>query len=552
MRGFSGGLANKTLVLIDGRAVYDPLFGGTLWDVQDVVLADVDRIEVIRGPGATLWGANAVNGVVNIITKSSADTQGSYAKAGGGNVEEGFATARYGGKVGKATYRVFGKYFDRDHFTTVTGEPAHDAWDFGHGGFRVDIPGDARTNYTVQGDIYNAGEIGETLRIPIANQHLQFQQQTDTGWANGGNLLLRASHATSADSGFSLQLYYDRTSRTQGGGFHVERDTGDFDFRHHFQLGKRDEIQWGVGERYSADRSRSSAVLALTPESRDLNTVSGFVQNTITLLPDRVFAMLGTKLENNSFTGFEVQPSGRLWWTPDDRDTLWASISRPVRVPTRIEQDGFITLGIVDTGLAGGGAASGVFAPIGLAGNPSADSEKLIAYEVGYRRMLTENLSVDIAPFYNDYTRLLFVPRTILGTFTNAGSGESYGVEVSSMLRAFDRWSLEGSYTYVDVEIHGDLAPTDQGDSPHHQVKVLSFLNVTDDIELNTGLYYVDKVQTQQVPYYVRLDQGLTWHATPHIDFSLWGQDLLQHTHRETSMTERVERAVYAEVDFHF
>ena len=555
MRGFAGGLANKTLVLIDGRAVYDPLFGGTFWDVQDILLTDLERIEVIRGPGATLWGANAVNGVINVITKSSAETQGLYVKAGGGNIEHGFASARYGGKLGNATYRVFGKYFDRDHYSQqncdldAAGEcrpgrertdSAHDAWDLAHGGFRVDIP-HGLTNFTVQGDIYNLGHLGESTAIPQANQ--KPLQDINTGWTNGGNLLMRGSHAISPTAGLSMQAYYDRTSRTQAAGFHVERDTIDFDFRHYFRLGARNDIQWGLGDRTSADRSRDSEIVSLDPRSRKLNTISGFVQDTITLVPNELFAMIGTKLENNSFTGFEVQPGGRLWWTPDDRDTLWASISRPVRVPTRLEQDGFLVVAIAEAG--------GQQQPVGVLGNPDAKSEKLIAYEIGYRHRFFENLTLDIAPFYNDYSNLLFVPKTLIGTFANAGSGESYGVEVSSMWRPFERWSLEGSYSYVKLEIHGDILPSDEGTSPHHQVKVFSFFDLTDQIELNTGLYYVDDVVTLGVPSYVRLDQGVTWHATKNIDLVLWGQNLLEERHREASDVQ-VERAVYAEVNFHF
>jgi iron complex outermembrane recepter protein len=553
MRGFTGGLANKTLVLVDGRAVYDPLFGGTFWDVQNMVLADIERIEVIRGPGATLWGANAVNGVINIITKDSADTQGLHALAGGGNEYEGYGMARYGGTLFEGgTYRIWGKYFNNDHYMTRTGS-AHDAWDFGHTGFRFDYDNAEDTKVLLEGSLFNSWRLGEQVAIPVPNQHLKFNQRIGEGRSNGGHILARVEHEYAPGAGLSLQAYFDHSQRIQSAGLYLERDTGDVDVRHHFGIGDRHEVIWGVGDRYSADRTRSSAdtTVVLEPRSRAFNTVSGFVQDTITLVPDSVFAMIGTKLEYNSYTGFEVQPSGRLWWT-DDRNTLWTSISRPVRVPTRIEQDALFTFAYVDTGLWAGEPATGIYAPIGVQGTRSVKSEELIAYEIGYRRRLAENLTMDIAPFYNDYSRLLYLPKSLIGTWSDAGSGESYGVEVTTAWQALERWKLEASYSYVDVQIHGDLLPHDELTSPHHQFKMRSYWNITDTIECNTALYYVDEYRREAVPDYWRLDQGLTWHATPNVDFTIWGQNLLDDRHREVSPTVQVERSVYAEVAFHF
>jgi iron complex outermembrane receptor protein len=553
MRGFTGGLANKTLVLVDGRAVYDPLFGGTFWDVQNMVLADIDRIEVIRGPGATLWGANAVNGVINIITKDSIDTQGILAIVGGGNEYEGYATARYGGQLFEGgTYRIWGKYFNNDHYMTPTGS-AHDAWDLGNAGFRFDYDDGENTHVLFEGSIFNSWRLGEQVAIPVPDRHFQFNQRVGNGRAHGGNLLARVEHEYAPGAGVSLQAYYDRSSRIQQAGLYLERDTGDVDLRHHFRVGDRHEVIWGVADRFTADRTRSSADTGYVfdPRSRDFNTVSGFVQDTVTLVPDRVFAMLGTKLEYNSYTGFEVQPSGRLWWT-DDRNTLWASVSRPVRVPSRIEQDAFVTFAVVDTGQIAGQPPTGIYIPLGVQGSRSLESEELIAYEIGYRRRLAENLTIDIAPYYNDYSRLLYLPKTVFGTWTDAGSGESYGVEVTTAWQALEQWKLEASYSYVDVQIHGDLTVHDQLNSPHHQFKMRSYWNITDTVECNTALYYVDEYRMEEVPDYVRLDQGFTWHATPNVDFTIWGQNLLDDRHREVSRTIQMERSVYAEVAFHF
>jgi iron complex outermembrane receptor protein len=551
MRGFTGGLANKTLVLIDGRAVYDPLLGGTFWDIQDILLTDLDRIEVIRGPGATLWGANAVNGVINVITKHTRDTQGVHARVGAGLEEQGFASARYGGKVSeRAHYRVWGKYSERDHYSYDNDESAHDAWDIAHGGFRYDFDYDAATALTVQGDVYNLGHLGERTRVPVPGAHLQFNNRIDQGWANGGNMLARVVRSTSPTSGWAMQAWYDRTHRKQGAGFRFERDTADVDFRHHFRLGERNDLHWGLGYRYSTDDTRASETIVFRPESRDFHTVNGFVQDTVTLMPERLFAMLGTKLEHNDFTGFEVQPSGRLWWTPDDRNTLWAAVSRPVRVPSRIEQDVILTIGIADTGELGNGPPSGVFVPLTIFGERAADSEKLIAYEVGYRRKITDRLTIDIAPFYNDYTHLIFAPKSGVGEL-GSGSGESYGFEVASMWRPIDRWNLAASYSWLDVQIHGDLAPLDEGTAPTNMVKLLSYFDVTDRLQLNTALYYIDEIPAVPSPEHVRLDQGIVWKARSWLDLGIWGQNLLEDTHRESSAV-RVERGFYAQATVNF
>jgi iron complex outermembrane receptor protein len=547
MRGFSGGLANKTLVLIDGRAVYDPLFAGTFWDVQDVLLADVDRIEVIRGPGATLWGANAVNGVINVITKRAADTQGAYLKVGAGTEEHGFTSARYGGKLSdNGAFRVWGKYFNRDDLTTVTGDSPHDEWDMGHGGFRADLEVDERTTFTLQGDAYNL-RFDERVNVPVPNQNSVFTQREDRGKASGGNMLLRISRAETETSGWTLQTYYDRTYRRQTADFEVERDTADVDFRHYFAVARSHEIMWGLGYRHSADETAPSVgnIIVFDPDSRTLNTYSAFVQDTVTIVPDRLTAMIGSKFDHNTYTDFEVQPSARLWWTPDDRNTVWAAISRPVRHPTRTERESILTLRIAET-------APGVFTPVQVVGNRDLESEELLAYELGYRARLTSELTLDIATFYNDYSELIFIPPTTSGVWTDEGSGETYGAEIATQWRATDQWTIEGSYSYVEVLIHGPVLPQDEGNAPVNQVKARSYWDITKNLELNTAVYYVDRVPTADADPYVRFDTGVTWRPRDGFELSIWGQNLLDESHREASSFVEAERAGFVEAVIRF
>ena len=552
MRGFNGGLANKTLVLIDGRSVYDPLFSGSFWNVQDVLLEDLDRIEVIRGPGATLWGANAVNGVINVITKSARDTQGWYVSGGAGTYEHAFGEARYGGAIGdNAWYRVYGKYFDRDHFVTADGESGHDDWDMGRGGFRFDAEGDNDITYTLQGDIYDSTQIGERLLLlPVPNQHLLFTQDIRDGRNSGGNTLFRIQKDVEQERGWSLQGYYDRTERVTNAGFRVHRDTYDIEWRHYFPLGERHDLMWGVAARSTSDDTWPGPNTILDPASRTLDRFNSFIQDTITLAPDRWFAMIGSKFTYNTYTDFEIQPSGRLWWTPSDRHTFWGAISRPVRVPSRIEREGTLVFGYVDTGLAGGGPPSGVFAPLGVFGD-DVEAENLISYELGHRVRLTHDISLDTALYYNEYDSLIYVPPTVLGMWNNDGAAETYGGEVALTWRVADNWRVESSYTFVDVQVHGPIFTQDEENTPHHLAQLRSYLNVTKDVELNSALYYIDRVSSADADAYLRLDVGLIWYVNPNLELAVWGMNLLDPSHPEFSGLE-VERSAFFQATLRF
>ena len=544
MRGFNGSLANKTLVLIDGRAVYDPLFGGTFWDVQDTVLEDLDRIEVIRGPGATLWGANAVNGVINVITRSAKDTQGALLGAGVGTYERGFGEVRYGFEVGEhAWMRVFGKWLERDAFTDIESEGTHDDWAMARGGFRFDAEPSDGVTLTLQGDAYHTDRIGEfTPSYPVPGQSLVFASDVRDQRRTGGNVLARLSREEKS-SGWALQAYYDRTEREYGLGFELARDTFDLDWRHHFEAGNRNEVVWGLGARYWKDRTRDGAFLLMDPDDSDFTQVGGFIQDTITLVPDRLFAMVGTKVSLNDYTGLEVQPGARLWWTPDERNTLWASISRPVRLPSRTEEHGTLVFVYIDQGVLAGGPPTGVIVPLGLQPNDDLEAEELLAYEAGYRVRPHEQVTIDTSVYFNDYDRLIYVPNGI-SAFDNNSAAESYGGEVALSWRVRDEWSLAASYSLAKVQVHGSAVPADEGNTPLQMAQLRSSVDLTEKLEWNAGLYYVDRVRQADVDPYMRLDVGLTWRFHPGWELSVWGQNLLDPAHREFSANE-VPRGVY-------
>jgi iron complex outermembrane receptor protein len=560
-RGFNDVFANKLLVLQDGRTIYTPLFSGVFWDVQGTMLEDIDRIEVIRGPGATLWGANAVNGVISIISRSARDTQGTLLSFGGGSEDRGFAAARYGGKISdNAWFRVYANYYNHDDQLLPNGDSADDAWQIGRTGFRVDW--DLKPDQdllTMQGDLYR-GEIGHIFGTFDPTSPTLSGTVHDKATVDGGNILGRWSHLFSADSDLSLQMYYDRTERNTAI-FKEQRDTFDLDFQHRFGLWNWNSIIWGAGYRFTADRVGNDPTISLFPDKRALNLYSSFVQDEIKLVPDVLGLTLGSKFEHNDFTGFEVQPGARLLWTPHVDHTVWASVSRAVRTPSRAEDDIEIN--------SSAEVAPGVFVPATLHGSRNFVSEELIAYELGYRSQFKERVSLDLASFCNDYCHLRSLEADPLNptqvTLGNKLYGSSYGIEVATTVKLLNWWRLKGSYTWLEMNLHHRSGSTDttsadraEGSNPQNQFLIRSLMDLPHGLALDATLRYVDNLPAIKIDSYLTLDVRLGWRINRHVEVEVGGQNLLQPEHTEfnpsfiqTPRTE-IQRAVYGRLTIRF
>jgi iron complex outermembrane receptor protein len=582
IRGFNERFANKLLVLIDGRSVYTPLFAGVYWDIQDVVLEDIDRIEVIRGPGGTLWGANAVNGVINIITKKASETQGALLSVGAGTEEIGFGTARYGMKLGNNAYaRVYGKYFKRDDFKgTSTGrDDASDEWWLGHGGFRMDWDPQDNDTFTLQGDVYD-GEFGSFSTN--AEPPPTFQSSgTEDPEAVGGNLLGRWTHRFAGGSESQLQAYYDRTDRdSRPPTINEERNTADIDFQHRLHVLGNHDVVWGLGYRVTWDDIPGSFSLSFDPVDRTDHLFSAFVQDEIRFRDDKVRLTIGTKLEHNDYTGFEFQPNARLLFKPTERHSLWFAASRAVRTPSRAEDDIRIIANVIPAGTPGTPCATSPLpCYIGFTGNHGFDAEELIAFEAGYRQQVLDNLGIDITAFYNMYDEL----RTVVpGTPTfednppthvlipivvgNGLEARTWGFEVAADWRPLDYWTLRSGYSFLemDLDFNGSAA-TDpvsgfaDGSSPQNQVFVHSMLDLPYDFEFDSTIRWVDELKSLGISDYASLDLRLAWHATEHVELAIVGQNLLSTTNQEFASSQfvndeptQVERSVYGKVTIEF
>lgn len=552
IRGFNGVLANKLLVMIDGRTVYNPLFAGTYWELQDVVLDDIDRIEVIRGPGGTLWGANAVNGVINIITKHTNATTGNYLTTIYGNEEKGTVSARHGGAFGPNNfYRVYAKFNEHDSSRALNGDDAQDEWWSGRTGFRADW-GDS---FTLQGDVYRTltEQINSTPFVGAPNNMII---ENETMASEGANILGRYKKDLDDGALLTVQSYLDYTTRDQIL-LEDKRLIYDLDAQYNFRPIGVHEIIAGAGYRFTHDDLSGSPSVEFSPASRNDHLFSTFVQDKITLVPDQWYLTLGSKFEHNDYSGFEYQPNARLQYHPDTSQTVWASVSRAVRTPSRLEHD-------LDQTIT-------VFAPsteVVLQANRDFDSEELTAYELGYRKQFTPDFSMDIATFYNDYDRLSTIGflTPSVGLFpiqaVNGMKAETYGIEIASSWRVIPDLQLSAGYSFLDMFLHVDQnngfnLETAEGDSPHHQANARASWNITDNVSLDTSVYYVDQLSQSNVDNYIRLDMNLGFRISDGVTFNLVGQNLLDNAHREFSSptslnAAEVERSVFGKLTWQF
>ncbi len=573
-RGFNGRFDNKLLVLIDGRSVYTPLFSGVYWNVEDVMLEDVDRIEVIRGPGATLWGANAVDGVINVITKKAKSTQSAVVTAGAGTEERAAGGVRYGGKLGDNTYyRAYTKYFDWGPSAYPSGMTAHDGWDALRGGFRADWTPAGANSLTLQGDIYRT-RFDETLTVASLSAPYSNTFPND-GKYSGGNILGRWNHASEGSS-MSLQMYYDNTTITDHSLFGDHQNILDIDFQHGFHVGDSQQFVWGVGYRSIRDKNDASFTVSLQPNQVTLNQFSTFIQDEISLADNRLQITLGSKFERNEFTGFEIEPNARLLWNLTPNQSIWTAVSRAVRTPALTEEGLRLNSQVIPPGTPAN--PTPLPAVVAVFGSQQFNSEDLLAYELGYRVQATSSVSLDIATFYNNYSNLRsaepgapFVegspaPTDIVIPFVagNKMSGGTYGVELFADWKVIPKWRLVGSYSYLQMDIHKNRDSQDptpdnpNGSSPRHQWYLRSSIDLPKHFEQDTTLRFVDQLPGLNVPSYYSLDAHLGWRPVTKLEISIGGQNLLNNWHFEfmpdfvnTSPTV-VKRSIFGSITWKF
>ena len=531
-RGFNGdsqdeSFSNKLLVLIDGRSVYSPLYSGVYWDAQDVMIQDIERVEVISGPGATLWGANAVNGVINIITRRTADTQGALVSLAEGNLERD-ASARFGAQSGSdLTYRVYAKGFERDSLDASTGASADDGWSKTQGGFRADWSPGADA-LSVQGDVYRANEhqpAGADVSI------------------EGTNVLGRWRHTFDAYSAVEVQAYYDQTQRFTSGSAGIVLNTYDIELQDSFRLGSRHDIVWGAGERVNSYDITNTASLLFLPEHRALNLSDVFAQDNVALTRT-LKLILGLKLENDPWSGTTPLPNARLSWKLTDKVLLWSAVSRAIRSATPFEHDVAEYLGNT----------------LFLAGNPDFRPEKLTAYELGFRGEAASSLSISVSTYYNVYDDLRTIdinPVTVIPLqWGNGMQGDTYGAEIWGRYQVSEAWRLAFGYDEQRQQLRFKsvlsslLGFSQAGDDPPRQASLRSSWNLGDALTFEADLRYVGSLPDPSVPAYGELNARLAWRVSRHFDVALAGFNLLHAHHVEyVSPTDEIGRSVLVTAD---
>src|ERR1700733_5061981 len=545
VRGLNGRFSNEVLVMLDGRNVYTPTFGGAFWDVLDLPLEDIERVEVIRGPGATIWGANAVNGVINIITRKAAETRGGMVVAGAGNLDQGFGTGQYGGSLGKSTdYRVYTKYFNQDPLPGLTGQDGGDGWHLLRGGFRSDSRLSTKDKLMVQGDLYTGKEGQPSTFLPSVTSP-GVQNIDSRVPLSGGFLYSVWDHVFSARSDTSLKISFDRYERDDE--LLEQRRTFDVEFQHHIAWGSRQDFVWGANYRNTDSHTHGDLEFSLNPANVNMQLFGLFVQDEIALVPDKLFLTAGIKLDHNYYTGFNILPSAGVAWTPHKRHMFWAAIAQANRTPAETDTGSRIDF----AAFPGPGGVPTIAA---LVGNPHFNDEALTAYQTGYRTTVLEHLSIDLAAYYGHYYHQETTepaapffettpapPHLVLPvTYENLMHGKAYGFEMAVDWKATDRWTLSPGYGFEQIHMHLDPTSRDtgavldaEGSTPVDGAQLRSHLDLRHGVAWDASTYFVDRLRSGQIPSYTRLDTGLTWRWTEGLAMSLVGQNLVKDRHLE-------------------
>ena len=570
-RGFNSRFAPSLQVLVDGRSVYTPSFSGVYWEVTNVLLEDVDRIEVIRGPGATIWGSNAVNGVINIITRKASDTQGGFLQASAGNVEKNMVAARYGSTMGEDSFwRIYAKHRARDEFDRVSGENASDDWQINQTGFRMDAQISSADDVIIQGDVYD-GHIHQDLYLYSQTPPYMGEFPVKTH-VSGGNIMGRWTKVLSGTSEMSVKMYYDSMLRCEDM-LNEDRRNLDMEFQHRFGMGFGNDVIWGVRLRHSHDDYSGSKATFMDPESTDDRLYSAFIQDEVSFPGDQVKLTFGSKFEHNDYTGLEIQPSTRLLWKPGEHHRLWAAVSRATRIPSRVEADAVIYF----AGTSVDGSPYPLYTR--FLNNKDQTAETLWAWEAGYRFIPQQNISIDLALFFNDYKDLriysiqdnayvdhanqMVIQDVALSNMSNV---QSWGAELSIDLATGSnvKWTLAYSLTFHDYYNDEDFE-IDFGFTKH-QVSLRGRFDLTKNVTLDAWFRYVGKTKANYVfsdpvvydiDDYATLDLRLGWRIRPGLEFFLTGQNLLQDSHLEFvqeafSYPVEVPRSAYAGLTYKF
>lgn len=575
VRGFNAQFSNKLLVMIDGRSVYTPLFSGVFWDTMDYILEDIDRVEVIRGPGGTIWGANAVNGVINIITRKAIGTQGAYASVTTGNLDKFIGEARYGGQTKSGDYyRIYAKSSDhgalnrtRSDVPGQDGTSNHDGYSQNQVGFRYDI----KNAFGEKAKLMLEGDAFQSKADRYASNLNGTGDYTNKG-SKGGNININYDQALSLKSNFSIQSYFDYNS-INSDLFDRDAATFNINYQHFYNTSLLNQFSWGLGYRSVRDRinegtltspsgSGQYKILDYTPDNQTFDTYSGFLQDRYWLIKHELEFTVGSKFERNSYTKFEYQPNARLAYYPTDNQTIWTSVSRAIRVPTRGERTLTLTK---EPGT------------IKEEGNQRFNSENLLSYELGYRIKPTDSSSIDIATFYNEYRSLHTYEYQNTGSFMdeNLGTGKSYGGDITGKVSLTQDWKLEAGYDFIKMELRAKPSSNDdtyihnleqfEASSPRHQFQIHSYYNFTPKLEFDNVFYYVSALPFKggmyngtvinTIPAYTRFDTRLGYFINKNFELSTGIQNLFGKEHEEfyaplASYATKIGRTFYVKLAY--